>query len=380
MDVIEISPAMLDWAASQAGAQVEEIAHKMSKKSADKIVQGQLTYPQVLKYAKLTGVPLGFLFLEEPPQPRPPPLADFRTLPEANPLSRDFFDVYDDIEFKHSWLKENAQLEGSEPLSFVGKYADNRPSPEYLANEMRETLGFTEQAVNDLKNADQLFTHLVDQCEKIGIFVFKNGVVGNNGHRPLSVAEFRGFAIADKIFPLVFINGADAPAAWVFTLAHELAHLWLGDSGISDAGPAAHNKTEVYCNATAGEFLVPRETFLSLWNKIDEASIDVKLDIGRRSFKVSRTVVARRAYDLGLISKEQYFEVYNLARKVAKEKKTGGGDFYRSLAVRNSKTFSNHVANLAVSGSITLGQAGRLLNTSPNNVLKLHERRNAIPV
>lgn len=379
MDFIDLSPALLDWAAKQAGGQIDEIAQKISKRSAEKIVSGKLTYPQVIKYAKLTGVPLGFLFLEEPPESRKLPVADFRTTPDANPLSRDFYEVFDDIEFKHAWLKDRMESHGAEALQFVGKYHEAWPDPDKLALELREVLEFDDAVMAKLKNSDQLFSALAERCEKVGIYVFKNGVVGNNTSKPLSVSEFRGFAIADKLCPIVFVNGADAPAAWVFTLAHELAHIWLGDSGVSEAAPGADNKVERFCNAVAGEFLVPAQKLIALWKLFPVESDDAKLDIARRRYRVSKTVIARRAFDLGLISKQQYTDVYNLARKAAKaEQKKPGGDFYRTLAIRNSKGFSLEVANLAVTGTITLGQAGRLLNTNPNNVVKLYERRNAI--
>ncbi len=379
MDFIEISPAVLEWAASQAGEQINDVALKISKRSAARIVSGRLTYAQVLKYAKLTGVPLGFLFLDSPPQDRELPVADFRTTPDANPLGQDFYEVFDDIEFKHAWLKERLESQGAETLSFVGKYHTNWPAPVELARELRAVLEFDEAVMAKLKNPDQLFSALAESCERVGIFVFKNGVVGNNTSKPLSVSEFRGFAIADKLCPIIFVNGADAPAAWVFTLAHELAHIWLGDSGVSDVAPGASNRIERYCNAVAGEFLVPADALIHLWESFPLDSDDAKLDIARRRFRVSKTVIARRAFDLSLISKEQYQDVYNLARKAAKaEQKKPGGDFYRTLAIRNSKGFSLEVASLAVTGAITLGQAGRLLNTNPNNVVKLYERRNAI--
>ncbi|WP_081612054.1 ImmA/IrrE family metallo-endopeptidase [Janthinobacterium sp. CG3] len=380
MELIELSPAVLDWAASQAGSHVGEVAQKVSKRAAEKIISGQLTYPQVIKYAKLTGVPLGFLFVDEPPVPRAPPIADFRTVQDSQPLSRDFFEVFDDIEFKHAWLRERLISEDADPLPFVGKYIEKLPAPEDLAVEMRQTIGFNDETRLRLRTPDELFSFLAEACEKIGIFVFKNGIVGNNTSRPLSVVEFRGFAIADPYCPLVFINGADAQAAWVFTLAHELAHIWLGHSGISDAGVAAKNVEERYCNAVAGEFLVPTKRFREVWNEIEGASDDVRMDFARRTFKVSKVVIARRAYDLNLISKEVYFAIYRLARNASKDKKSTGGDFFRTLAVRNSKNFSAQVSDLAIAGSITLSHAGRLLNTTPNNVVKLYEKRNAISI
>jgi Zn-dependent peptidase ImmA (M78 family) len=381
MDTVELSPTVLDWAAAQVGDNVASLAHKVSKRSSDKIVAGILTYAQVLKFAKLSGVPLGYLFLDEPPAARLPPFADFRTLPDAHPLSKDFYDVYDDIEYKQTWLKERLFSQDAAPLPFVGKYRNDWPAPQDLAKEIRTTIGITPHTFSEVENPDHLFGSLSEKCEQIGIWIFKNGVVGNNTRRTLSVKEFRGFAISDELCPVIFVNGADAPAAWVFTLAHELAHIWIGDSGISDAAAGTDNKTESYCNLVAGEILIPTNDFLLVWNQNDRLSDDAKMELTRKTFKVSKTVVARKASDLGLIQRRLYFEVYDQARKAAKnENKKPGGDFYRTLPIRNSKTFSKRVVNLAVGGEITLGLAGRLLNTNPNNIVKLFEKQNAISI
>ncbi|MDN2705024.1 ImmA/IrrE family metallo-endopeptidase [Janthinobacterium sp. SUN100] len=382
METLELSPAVLDWAAAQVGEHLGDLAQKISKRSADKIKEGTLTYPQVLKYAKLARVPLGYLFLDEPPEVRKTPLADFRTVPDAHPLSKDFFDVYDDIDFKQSWFKERLVGLGAEPLAFVGKYRAKRPTVETLATEIRTTINFKTTDLHTVPNPDQHFGLLSEKCERAGILIFKNGVVGNSNKRSLSVSEFRGFVIADEYCPVIFINGADAPAAWVFTLAHELAHIWLGDSSISDVNAGNEHEVEKYCNAVAGEILVPTEEFLRIWSSEQGLSSDTQLDNIRKHFKVSKTVAARKAFDLSFISRHNYFQVYESARQAAKAKAQdiAGGDFYRTLAVRNSKFFSMEVANLAVGGEITLAQAGRLLNANPNKVVKLFEKRNAISI
>lgn len=379
MNTIQLSPTVLDWAASQAGESLYDFAKRISKRSAEKIVEGILTNAQVIKFAKTSGVSLGDLFLEAPPPPRQLPVADFRTLQFAFPLSRDFFDTFDDIEFKQAWYREMLVAQEHEPLDFVGKFKNKRPTAQNLAKEIRTTIGFSDGDLAHLRNPDELFSLLALKCEALGILIFKNGIVGNNVHRPLSVGEFRGFALADELAPTIFINGADAPAAWVFTLAHELAHIWLGDSGVSDADPNAENDTERFCNSVAAEILVPSKSFLALWENAANSPTHEKLEQARRTFKVSSLVIARRALDLSLIDKATYREIYDQARH-RKSNSSGGGDFYRTLAVRNSKKFSSEVAGLAISGSITLGQAGRLLNTNPNNVVKFYAKQNPLSV
>lgn len=379
METIQLSPNVLDWAAAQAGRSLYDCAYEISKKSAEKIIEGVLTNAQVVKFSKSTGVPLGFLFLDEPPPPRKLPVADFRTLPVAFPLSRDFFETFDDIEFKQAWYRDMLELSGAEPCLFVGKFRKKRPAVALIAADIRQSLGFSDADLARLRNSDELFSLLASKCEEIGILVFKNGVVGNNAHRPLAVGEFRGFALADKLAPAIFINGADAPAAWVFTLAHELAHIWLGDSGISDADPASDNDVERFCNAVAAEVLVPSPGFLALWHTSRNDRVNEKLENARRVFKVSSLVIARRALELGLIDRQTYMRIYEVARQ-KKKGESGGGDFYRTLAARNSKKFSSQVASLAMSGTITLGQAGRLLNTNPNNVVKFYAKQNPLPV
>ena len=372
MDTLQLSPSVLNWAAAQIGESLPEFSKRISKPSADKIALGRLSYAQVVKFAKLARVSLSDLFLDTPPPPRHLPLADFRTHPSSHPLSRDFFDTFDDIEFKQAWYREFQIAQGNPKLPFIGKFKGAGHDTPTLAADIRSSLALPEAGKQISTTPETLFSELSQKCEAQGILIFKNGVVGNNTRRPLSVEEFRGFAISDDYAPVIFINGADAPAAWVFTLAHELAHLWLGDSGVSDAAPNAHHPVERYCNEVAAEILVPKTQFLDLWVAHAHQTDVEKLETARSIFKVSNLVIARKALDLKLITRALYNEIYRQSR--LKKGKTGGGDFYRTFATRNSKNFSKIVSNLAISGVITLGQAGNLLNTNPNNVVNFYGR------
>ena len=374
METITLSPDVLSWAASQVGSTLDEIARKISKRHFSKIAGGLLTSAEAVKFSEKTQTPLGYLFLHSPPAPRELPIADFRTLPASDRLSKDFFDVFDDIDYKQSWYRDYLLSVGAEPLAFVGKFAKEPPAAKVVADDMRNILEYDVSEGAGLGSSDELFSLLVSKCEKAGILVFKNGVVGNNTRRRLAVSEFRGFAISDSIAPVVFINGTDAPAAWLFTLAHELAHIWLGESGVSDAAWKTQNSHERFCNAIAAEFFVPKADFAREWNKAADLDPMGKIESFRRHFKVSTLVLARTALELGLVGQSFYSSIYTAARGKAKNEKSGG-NFYATLGTRNSKTLSRRVADLAVSGGISLRLAGRLLNTNPNNVLTFHAKQ-----
>jgi Zn-dependent peptidase ImmA (M78 family) len=374
-DFLQLSPQVLEWAANQTGGSLGEIARKISTRTAERIIDGKLSHPQAEKFAQLTGTPFGYLFLDAPPESRKFPIADFRTLPRVTRLSKNFFDVYDDIDYKQAWYRAFLEESGAEPLPFIGRFSLNT-DPATVANDIRLVLKFSVEDLAGLRTPEDLFSLLSSKAEAVGILVFKNGVVIDNTKRSLAVDEFRGFVLSDPLAPAVFINGSDAPAAWAFTLAHELAHLWLGHSGVSDAAPKSGNRAERLCNAIAAELLVPRAQFLTVWND-ERGHEDTRLDKARKHFRVSALVIARRALDLGLISEVKYEAAYENAKRAAKRKKPGGS-YYSNVAVRNSKRFTGRIAHLAASGAISLREAGQLLNMNPNNVLTYYAKQRAL--
>lgn len=379
MENLQISPQVIAWAASRMGLPLDQFASKISKRNPGKIKEGKLTESQALRIAKEARIKLGDLFLSKPPAPPKLPIADFRTTQTSDPLSDDFFETFRDIEFKQDWYRDYLEKEDADPLPFIGKYADRKKSVQAIALDIRETLGVDRQLVSTVTTPDQLYAQWVARAEAAGILVFKNGVVGNSTRRTLSVSEFRGFVISDTLAPVIFINGNDAPAAWLFTLAHELAHLWLGESGVSDVSPVSQNAQEVLCNRIAAEALVPVGDFVAFWEGLKSAPLSQALQAGRQEFKVSELVLARRALDSDFISHKQYQEIYLINRERAKTKSGGGGDFYLTHKIRNSKTFTNRVANLAANGKISFREAGHLLRVSPNRVMTIYKKSHAIP-
>ena len=127
-----------------------------------------------------------------------------------------------------------------------------------------------------------------------------NGIVGNNTHRKLDPEKFRGFVLVDDYAPLVFVNGADSKAAQMFTLAHELAHLWFGSSAAFDLRELqpADDETERACNRIAAELLAPEHELRDAWTAALQSPN--RYQVLARQFKVSELVAARRLLDLGL--------------------------------------------------------------------------------
>jgi Zn-dependent peptidase ImmA (M78 family) len=191
-----------------------------------------------------------------------------------------------------------------------------------------------------------------------------NGVVGNNSYRRLDPQEFRGFALADARAPLVFINGADAKATQMFTLAHALAHLWLGQSALSDATPIAAPEHEVerWCSAVAAEILVPLGALRAEYRR-DEELRNAFTRLVRR-FK-STPIILRRIHDLRGLTQIEVQQAYERElERLRPKRKSRGGDFYRTQGVRLGKRFARALVISTLEGETQHGDAFRLLGFS----------------
>lgn len=370
MEALTLAPDVLRWAASQTGESLESLAHAVVKRERDRqrMLEGQLTAPQAEKVAKLTGVPFGLLFLERPPDLRKPTLPDSRQAPEAAPLGKDFDDVLGEVLRKQQWYIDHLRELGAQPLRFVAKFAGpQRPKASDVANDMVAELAITPALRAKARSTDEYFTSVAERAEAAGVLVMKSGIVGSNTKRPLSVREFRGFAIVDALAPVVFVNGRDALVASVFTLVHELAHLWVGQSGVSDLGSASLKGVEQLCNRVAAEVLVPRAEFLNEW------ASNESIERLARLFRVSRLVIARRALDLGKIEQAAY-DALAKASANAPAPRTGGGSAYRTIPTRNSKRFTAALVKSALAGETLLREAASLLSVRPETVMGLGRR------
>lgn len=375
MATLSLSPHVLAWAANKVGLSLDDLARKVAAPSKVRtFIEGNLTPSQAEKVASVARVPFGFLFLAEPPALDRPQLPDLRQIGDAEPLSEAFYETLVDILRKQDWFADHLRDAEAKGPAFVGRYAGKTAEnlDKIIAAEITSVLGITPEVRRRQATIDSFYSFVSEKFEAAGILVFKNGVVRSSNKRPLPVAEFRGFAISDPLAPVIFVNGRDWPSAWVFTLIHEAAHIWLGHSGVSDVSPSTAHGThgvEALCNRIAAEVLTPGDEFLARW-KAQDASHLVLLS---RYFRVSQLVIARRAYDFGLISKEAYQAASDASKKAAAEA-GGGGDGYSNILVRNSKRLTRTVVARAMVGEMMLRDAGSLLNASPRSVVELARR------
>lgn len=377
MTTLQLEPNVLRWAAGNIGSSVEELARRVASESkVEKVTAGSMTPLQAEKFANLARVPFGLLFLKEPPRLEKPTLPDLRQLPKAAELSGSFYETLDDVLRKQEWFADYLEEVGADVPNFVGKFDPRASDVKVVAKDIAESIGCDDGLRRKSANKEEYFAALVRGLERIGVLVFKNGVVKNNGRRPLNLDEFRGFAIAHPRVPVIFINGKDATAAWIFTLLHEAAHIWFGESGISNFSASVGEKVkgvEQKCNQVAAEVLTPESEFRAAWKQWGG---DAPFDNIPRMFKVSSLVVARRALDFNFIDQATYFSIWERTQRFeAKVEGEGGGDFYKSVAVRNSKSFTRAVVNEAFSGRMLFRDAGSLLNVSPHSVAELRSRR-----
>ncbi|HJH21673.1 XRE family transcriptional regulator [Pseudomonas sp. FP215] len=360
-----INSAILSWSRQRAGLSQEQVAKglmvKLEKLKEWEDGQSLPSFNQAQKWAALVHVPFGYLFLSTPP-PEQLPLPDLRTVGGVFPdkPSLNLMDTVRDVLRKQDWYLEYLQDHERSALSFVGSFSIRSPIKEVVA-DIRRVLGvadsFARMSYEDYVRA------LVSGAEEAGILVMRSGVALGNTHRKLDVSEFRGFAVSHPMAPVVFINSADAPTARLFTLMHELAHIWIGSTGVSDGSSQGARQEEAFCNAVAGEFLAPEDDFRAHWNSALHWEENLAPLAGR--FRVSTLVIARRARDLGHISSEQYGAYYRRVLQEYRDKGGSGGDYYRVAAIRNSTRLSKAVLAEAQSGRILLRDAGKLLGVQP---------------
>jgi len=359
---VDVRPKLLRWARERAELDIDTLISRFPKLQAWESGEVRPTLRQLEGFAAATHTPIGYLFLPAPPTERIP-IPDFRTAAHRRRgrPSPDLLDTIYLCQQRQDWYRDFARTTGEPSLTFVGSA---RPSDGIVetAARIRQALGFDVEERHHLPTWTDALRQFIDQADALGILVMVSGVVGSNNRRKLDPQEFRGFALADDLAPLVFVNGADTKAAQMFTLAHEIAHIWLGQSAVSDAEPGMtpSHDIERWADQVAAELLVPKDVFQRDYQP--GPSLRDDLDRLARRFKVSTLVILRRMHDVGRLEGNDYWAAYQaeLERLQALPRGTGG-NFYLTLGARASKRFARALVASTLEGRSSFTEAFRLL-------------------
>lgn len=355
---VNINSNMFTWAIARAGYDLSDFAIKFPKIQDWVDQKKKPTVKQLEAFSKKVHLPFGYLFLPEPPK-EILPIPFFRT--NNGGKGNISVNVYDTIllmQQRQDWLKEYLLESDFQPLPFVGKSRNSQNYFEIVA-DIRKTLGLNSEWANSFKTWQEALDHLAQKIEDIGVTIVFNGVVENNTSRPINVDECRGFVLVDPIAPFMFINNSDGKAAQLFTIIHELAHIWTGYSAGFDFRQLlpANDPIELLCDKVSAEFLVPAESFKRIWKARPSIANTA------RHFKVSEIVIARRALDLGYLTKKEFFAFYNEYSNrefLKKENQGDGGNFYATAKKRIGLTFAAHVNQAVKSDKLLYRDAYKL--------------------
>lgn len=373
MTTANLNPQILSWARERLDLSVSEFAKKLGKTAecltAWEIGEKLLTFNQAMHFAKQAHIPLGYLFLPEPPIEKFP-LPDLRTLHGSgvHQPSAELIDLVKLMLQRQEWYKEYLRQQIVGPNQIVGSFSNNA-DVDGIVVDMQEKLRLItgQRGRNDWQSH---YRDLVAKIEAAGILVMRQAYLGHPTRR-LDVTEFRGFAITDEYAPLIFVNQADAPGACLFTLIHELCHIWIGQSGISDGDTTTVRHGEKLCNAVAAEFLVPKKEFTQRWQNLEDWQEN--LTALEPIFHVSKWVLARRALSCGYISTPEYERFITAQQDAYRSRESagkGGPTYYRTKKAQISERFSKAVVGQALNSQILLRDAGQLLGMKPSNVAK----------
>ena len=385
-----VNPDILKWARQSAGITPEFAVQKLGIRASKGIGQvdrlaaletgGEFpTRSMLKKMSKVYRRPLLTFYLPTPPK-KGHRGEDFRTLPaSATASDRALADaVMRDINARQSLVRMVLEEENEvEELRFIGS-ATTYSEPSEVAHQIQTTLKFDIVKYRKSKSTRAAVSYLRNITEGAGIFVIFVDNLGNHRSK-ISVDIFRGFALSDDVAPFIAVNANDSVGAQAFTIVHELAHLWLGITGVS--GSDNQHQTEKFCNDVASEFLLPRPQLAQLSVSEDNGLSDAMQLVGEFAdvHKVSGTMVAYRLYRSGVFSFQFYEQIKqkfqiphhdnkNQDQSLTKTTDSGGPNYHIIRRHRAGSALVELVDRMLGIGALTTEKAGKVLGVSAKNV------------
>lgn len=359
---VSVQPSVLKWARERAALSLAELSTQLGTNTkpaplAEWEQSGRLPLKTLEKFAQRTHVPFGYLFLDAPPVETLPTI-DFRSAGNSS-ISVDLRDTIMACQRRQSWYRDfitDNELDGWSKSNVATTDEDTL----VVAKRIQNVVQWFPKPDRQKQNRVQVLSAFTSAVEKLGILVMRNGIVESNTHRKLDHTEFRGFALYDPVAPLIFVNSTDHPAAQIFTLAHELVHIWLRQSALDDINLMSAQTSERFCNQVAAELLIPKDTFVDVW--MQSESIDSNVMRAATTFGVSHSVVLIRAFDTGFITQAELTTGLAEAKSFSEAtSKTGGGNYYYLMRSRLGQPFLEAVIHSARSGSTLMRDAYGLL-------------------
>ena len=377
MNYVAVKPTLLHWAQKRSGQSIQSLHNKFPKLKLWETDEAKPTLKQLEKFAKTVHAPIGYLFLDKPPVEKVP-IPDFRKMPnmiQKNP-SPNLLDTLYICQRRQDWYRDYMRSMREQPLDFIGSVRPLASNIIKTAENIRKVLNFNVEERKKLATWTSALSQFIEQANSADILVMVNGVVGSNSRRKLNPKEFRGFALSDALAPLIFINGADTKAAQMFTIAHELAHLWIDQTGVSNAQALAVPKhsIESWCNKVAAELLVPLKLIHQLYDS-KKMKLNFSNEVQRltRHFKVSSLVILRRIYDMKKITAKEFSKQYEVELKrlnAIQKKKSSGGDFFLTLGMRVSPRFARALVSHTLEGHTSFKESFQLLGIKKMSTFK----------
>ena len=359
---VEVNTLLLRWICEGSGQPEEELSERFG--DLPRWLDGSLmpTMAEAEGFADAMGVPIESLFYWTPSSDVLP-FRDLRTHGGGGPApqSEGLMETIHLCELRQEWYREYARDTGVPEVRHVG-CAKADMDPAFVAGMMREKYAFGVHHRRECSDWEDALRLLARNAEAEGVLVMASATVGGDPGRPLDPGEFGGFALPDPLAPVVFVNGAAPGGLTLLALAHELAHVWLGVAGLSDAGAVAGagaREEEAWCDAVAHQFLMPREA-LSL-ELVDGEPLRDCLARLARTFKVGAPVALARLRAMRRIGGDEFERARKAERLRADGPGDGNGGRRYHDPVSAGRRFTGALVSRTLEGKTLYAEAYRLL-------------------
>ena len=385
-----INPEMLKWAREAAELPLDDAARKIGLQNTKKATgseklallesgEKEPSYKQLMSMADTYHRPLITFYLGRPPIIESKG-GDYRKLPED--FSREENALLEalvrDVKARQGMIRSLMEDENeAQPLPFVASMS-RQAGVQKVADAIRTQIGITLDNIRQCSDKSAVFNLVRARTEASGIFVLLAGDLGSH-HSDIGVDIFRGYAIADPIAPFIVINDNDSKGAWTFTILHEIAHIFLGEEGISNSW--AESQIEKFCNDVAASLLIDTDELLALKITPDTTQEEKLAVIGQFSTtaNLSNTFVAYNLYKRGCISWDQYEALnaefrrqWKLRKQTAKKASGAGGPSYFNIRRhRLGGAIIGFVSRMMGEGALSPTKAAKILGVKTHNISQI---------